>query len=90
MLPGAGLGGVADEWPFLRRRAEVLTEAPFISVVVCTQDRAEQLRSCLGWLQGQQYPRFEVVVADNAPGGDAVPSVVAACARRYRCRSRAS
>jgi len=22
-LPGAGLGGVADEWPFLRRRAEV-------------------------------------------------------------------
>ncbi len=86
VLPGAGLGGVADEWPFLRRRAEVLTEAPFISVVVCTKDRAEQLRSCLGCLQGQQYPRFEVVVVDNAPGGDAVPRAVSAWQSAMPCR----
>jgi len=85
-LPGTGLGAAPGEWPFLRRRAEVLAEAPFISVVVCTRDRPEQLRVCLRWLEGQQYPRFEVVVVDNAPGGDAVPSVVAAWQGAMPCR----
>jgi len=85
-LTGAGLEAAPSEWPFLTRRAEVLADAPFISVVVCTRDRAEQLRTCLRWLQGQQYPRFEVVVVDNAPGGDDVPSVVAAWQGATPCR----
>src|SRR5262249_51152409 len=85
-LPGTGLAAAPGEWPFLRRRAEVLAEAPFITVVVCTRDRPEQLPGCLRWLEGQQYPRFEVVVVDNAPGGDAVPSVVAAWQGAMPCR----
>lgn len=85
-LPGTGLGDAPGEWPFSRRRAEVLAEAPFISVVLCTRDRAEQLRACLRWLERQQYPRFEVVVVDNAPHGEAVRSAVAAWRGAMPCR----
>jgi len=85
-LPGGGLDAAPEEWPFLRHRAEVLAEAPFISVVICTRDRADQLRVCLGWLEGQEYPKFEVVVVDNAPGGDDVPGVVAAWRGAVSCR----
>ena len=38
-----------------------------ISVVVCTRDRPEILRTCLGRLQQLRYPNFEVLVVDNAP-----------------------
>lgn len=85
-LPGTGLGGVPGEWPFLRRRAEVLAKAPFISVVLCTRDRPGQLRACLRSLQRQKYPRFEVVVVDNAPGGDAVRSAAADWQGAMPCR----
>lgn len=80
-LTGAGLTGAdvaADPgaWPFLRRRAEVLADAPFISVVVCTRDRPEQVKKCLSRLAQQDYPRYEVVVVDNAPTSDALRKVV--------------
>ena len=35
-----------DLWPYLRSRAELLPDAPSISVVVCTRDRPTQLRTC--------------------------------------------
>jgi GT2 family glycosyltransferase len=37
-----------------------------VSVVVCTRNRAEQLRSCLSGLRALTYPHLEVVVVDNA------------------------
>lgn len=37
-----------------------------VSVVVCTRDRGEQLRTCLTGLQALTYPHLEVVVVDNA------------------------
>jgi polysaccharide pyruvyl transferase WcaK-like protein/GT2 family glycosyltransferase len=77
-LTGSGLAAEPAEWPFLRRRAEVLATAPFISVVVCTRDRADQLEACLRHLDRQEYPRFEVVVVDNAPASDAVRALVQA------------
>lgn len=75
-LTGDGLQAEPGNWPYLRRRAELLADAPFISVVVCTRDRPEQIKKCLNRLAGQRYPRFEVVVVDNAPKSDALRAVV--------------
>jgi O-antigen biosynthesis protein len=75
-LAESGLPADPDGWPFLRDRAALLAHAPFISVVVCTRDRPEQIKKCLSRLAGQQYPRYEVVVVDNAPTSDALRQVV--------------
>ena len=75
-LTGKGLAADRNAWPFLRERAALLAGAPFISVVVCTRDRPEQIKKCLSRLAGQQYPRYEVVVVDNAPTSDALRKVV--------------
>ena len=77
-LTGAGLDIAmpVGAWPYQRRRAEVLANAPFISVVICTRDRVEQIKHCLDRLTKQNYPRYEVVVVDNAPKTDALRQVV--------------
>ena len=75
-LAGPWLAADADSWPFLRRRAEVLADAPLISVVVCTRDRPQQLQTCLDHLDRQAYPRFEVIVVDNVPSGDETRELV--------------
>ncbi len=75
-LTGSGLAADPEAWPFLRERAALLASAPFISVVVCTRDRPEQIKKCLSRLARQQYPRYEVVVVDNAPTSDALRKVV--------------
>ncbi len=77
-LTSEGLAAEPAAWPFLRSRCEVLDSAPFFSVVVCTRDRADQLETCLYHLDRQEYPRFEVVVVDNAPTSNAVRAMVAA------------
>jgi glycosyltransferase involved in cell wall biosynthesis len=77
-LPGDGLAAGPCAWPFLRRRSEVLAAAPFISVIICTRDRPDQLATCLRHLDRQAYPRFEVVVVENVPDGDAVRTLVEA------------
>jgi len=77
-LTSQGLAADPEDWPFLRHRREVLAAAPFISIVVCTRDRADRLEACLRHLDRQEYPRFEVVVVDNAPTGDAVRNLVEA------------
>ncbi|HEY5989068.1 MAG TPA: glycosyltransferase, partial [Streptosporangiaceae bacterium] len=76
-LTGEGLPADPAAWPFLRRRRLLLGTAPSVSVVVCTRDRADQLEACLHHLDRQEYPRFEVVVVDNAPVSDAVRTLVA-------------
>jgi O-antigen biosynthesis protein len=76
-LTGAGLpGSLASSWPFLQQRQAVLAAAPFISVVICTRDRPDELGNCLYGLARQEYPRFEVVIVDNAPTSDTVRTVV--------------
>jgi GT2 family glycosyltransferase len=75
-LTGAGLPADPAIWPFLQRRRAVLASAPFISVVVCTRDRPDQLEDCLRLLGEQEYPRFEVVVVDNASRSDRVTELV--------------
>ncbi len=48
---------------------------PF-SVVVCTRDRADQLRTCLASILSQAAAGTELVVVDNAPRTDATKRVV--------------
>ncbi len=78
---GLGSGGLEvdpETWPFLQARSHVLAAPPFISVVICTYNRPDQLRVCLQQLRKQQYPAFEVIVVDNCPATDAVRECVAA------------
>jgi glycosyltransferase involved in cell wall biosynthesis len=75
-LTGAGLNADPAAWPFLLERGAALAAAPFISVIICTRDRPDQLETCLRCLAQQDYPRFEVVVVDNAPTSDAVRTFV--------------
>jgi len=77
-LPDEGLKVDPANWPFLIRRREVLAAAPDISIVVCTRDRPKRLEMCLRHLDRLEYPRFEVVVVDNAPVHDAVRALLMA------------
>lgn len=77
-LTGDGIEADPAGWPFLLERRAALDPAPFISVIVCTRDRPTQLETCLRRMAEQDYPRFEVVVVDNAPPTDAVRTIVEA------------
>jgi glycosyltransferase involved in cell wall biosynthesis len=43
------------------------TFLPTCSVVICTRNRPDALERCLAALERFAYPRFEVLVVDNAP-----------------------
>ena len=75
-LSSRGLTAAAASSRFLHRRAEVLADAPSISVIVCTRDRPHRIAACLDRLAAQKYPDFEVVVVDNAPMTDDVRGLV--------------
>lgn len=85
-LSGTGLASDPVTWPFLRRRSELLAAAPFVSVLICTRDRPDQLVTCLRTLDQQVYPRFEVVVVENVPTGGTVKALVEARQGRMPCR----
>lgn len=74
-LPAAGLA-LPRGSAYLARRAEVLSHAPSITAVVCTRERPGPLARCLEALLAQEYPRFRVLVVDNAPSSDATAEVV--------------
>lgn len=50
---------------------------PFVSVVVTTRERPQELKRCLKALVALAYPRFEVLIVDNAPRTSATAEVVA-------------
>jgi GT2 family glycosyltransferase len=68
-LAALGAGGLPDrDTPDCRREDErLLAHAPFVSVIVPTRDRPEHLVACLRSLAALAYPRYEVIVVDNAP-----------------------
>lgn len=75
----------------LRRQVAALPEPPQarvaplalpVSVVLCTRDRPDALRAALGSLLRLDYPRFEVIVVDNASTTDASAAVVASFGHR--------
>ncbi|MFF3397826.1 glycosyltransferase [Streptomyces sp. NPDC002659] len=57
-------------------RLRALQEATDISVIVATHNRPQQLRQCLDSLLQMEYPRFEVIVVDNAPANGATEQLV--------------
>lgn len=77
-LASLGIEGVpSQEAPAcVLTRAQHLTDAPFTSVVVCTHERADQLRNCLESLSALIYPNYEIIVVDNAPRTSATADVV--------------
>jgi glycosyltransferase involved in cell wall biosynthesis len=79
---GAGLEADPATWPFLLRRDAVLAAAPLISVIVPTRGRPERRQTWLDCLSRQEYPRFEIVVVDNAPISDVVRTFVGTAQRR--------
>ncbi|MDT5032854.1 MAG: hypothetical protein QOC94_3025 [Actinoplanes sp.] len=71
----------ATEPAFLARRREVLATAPPITVVICTRERPGALARALDSVLAQDYPRFRVLVVDNAPATGATADVVRAATR---------
>ncbi|HEX5505872.1 MAG TPA: glycosyltransferase [Thermomicrobiales bacterium] len=57
-------------------RARCLAGAPFVSVVVPTHNRPEQVAACLRSVLASDYPRYEVVVVDNAPASAATADLI--------------
>ena len=56
--------------------AEMLESTPLISVVICTRDRPETLAETLTGMFDLRYPRFEVIVVDNAPRSEATKDLI--------------
>ncbi|MEY9968258.1 GT2 family glycosyltransferase [Streptacidiphilus sp. MAP12-16] len=52
---------------------------PLVTVVVATRERPQLLARCLESLEGLRYPRFDVVVVDNAPVTEATRDLVREC-----------
>ncbi|MFF8840429.1 glycosyltransferase [Streptomyces sp. NPDC015130] len=57
-------------------RGPVLAGAPPVSVIVATRNRVRMLRDCLDSLLAVEYPRFEVIVVDNAPADTSTEELV--------------
>jgi GT2 family glycosyltransferase len=55
---------------------EAEADEPPVSVVLCTRDRPDKALAAVRGLMALQYPRFEVVVVDNAPTSDATRDAV--------------
>lgn len=74
-------------------RERFLENAPFVSIIVATHDRPSQLVKCLHSLLALQYPRYEIIVVDNAPSTTATAELVQDICRhnphvRYACEDR--
>jgi GT2 family glycosyltransferase len=76
---GVVTGGPAGDVPrCLRRRAAILVGAPSVTVVVATRDRTASLARCLDSLLAVDYPRYQIVVVDNAPSNADTADLIAA------------
>lgn len=60
----------------IQERAELLRNAPFVSVVIGTRDRPETLPATLESLLAMNYPKYEIIVVDNAPETPATADMV--------------
>ena len=60
----------------IEEREQFYAHAPFISVVICTHDRTETLSKCLDSLLQLHYPKYEIILVDNAPSTLATAKLV--------------
>jgi len=71
------LGIVVDSEPHCQRQTQaLLADLPTISVVICTHERAESLEICLDSVLKLNYPRYDIVVVDNAPRTDSTYNLI--------------
>ncbi|GHO81114.1 hypothetical protein KSD_88850 [Ktedonobacter sp. SOSP1-85] len=71
-LPLQGLTSATPPRCLAEREAFLASsDLPLISVIIPTHDRPETLASCLEGVLAQHYPRFEVIIVDNAPSTNA-------------------
>jgi GT2 family glycosyltransferase len=80
-IPALAAEAAASQWGTVDRADRtppqgVLTRS--ISVVVCTRNRPDDLRTCLTALAACDPPPGEVIIVDNAPDGRATRDAVAA------------
>ncbi len=77
-VDGLDVEGLASSAPptCLEEREQFLAHAPFVSVIVPTRDRPEQIRRCLQSLMALEYPRYEIIVVDNAPSTSATADFI--------------
>ncbi|MBS1676792.1 MAG: glycosyltransferase family 2 protein [Actinobacteria bacterium] len=75
----AGFGELADP-PCRASRRAFLADPPPVSVLICTRDRTDSVRTTLNSLLACDYPasRYEVVVVDNASADESLAAMVAA------------
>jgi O-antigen biosynthesis protein len=85
-LAGSGLSLDVASWPGVGLSSNVAAREPTISVIVCTRARTMQLAGCLRDIDVLDYPRFEVVVVDNAPANDENRKLVEAMNTQGRYR----
>jgi cellulose synthase/poly-beta-1,6-N-acetylglucosamine synthase-like glycosyltransferase len=50
--------------------------APFVTVIVPTAGRPERIPTCLAGLTSMDYPRYEVLIVDNAPADGRTREIV--------------
>ncbi|HEU5228513.1 MAG TPA: glycosyltransferase family A protein, partial [Ktedonobacteraceae bacterium] len=62
--------------PCIQQRERFLARAPFVSIIIPTHDRPESLKETLRSLLDLRYPRYEIIVVDNAPSNNATYQVV--------------
>src|SRR5262249_1074961 len=60
----------------LEERARFVAQAPFVSVIVPTRNRPEQVRRHLRSLLALHYPHYEIIVVDNAPSSAATADLI--------------
>jgi glycosyltransferase involved in cell wall biosynthesis len=72
-VAGLGEGGLLSpgEPQCVETLERFLANPPFVSVIVATRDRPSHLVKCLHSLLALQYPRYEIIVVDNAPSSTA-------------------
>jgi glycosyltransferase involved in cell wall biosynthesis len=74
---GIRIGG---DVPYLVERDAVLAEAPHITVAVCTRNQPDGLRRLLDSVVSCAYPRYRILVIDNAAADDRAERVARAAA----------
>jgi glycosyltransferase involved in cell wall biosynthesis/GT2 family glycosyltransferase len=60
----------------IEERETFFAAAPFVSVIISTHDRPERLSRGLPALLAQDYPRYEVIIVDNAPSTNATADLI--------------
>jgi glycosyltransferase involved in cell wall biosynthesis len=69
-LPSASMPGCLVECE------QFFAHAPFVSVIVPTHNRPDNLRLCLRTLLNLHYPHYEVIIVDNAPSTNATAELI--------------